>query len=207
MSVRTLVALACLLVLLPITAAAQTGGGIKGGFAFADIPNLASELEEPNATTSLRTGFAVGAFATIGFGSVAIQPEVIYTQKGVKADVTAAGMTGGFKFKANFIDIPVLARVTFGSVVRGYVFGGPSVNFRVDATLTSLLLDRPVEEDVSEDVEKMEFALVVGGGVEVGPLIVEGRLSEGLTNLAKNADSGSTAVKSRTFLLLAGLRF
>jgi len=50
--------------------------------------------------------------------------------------------------------------------------------------------------------------LVVGGGVELGPILLEARWSEGLTDLAENT-SGETgpAVKTRTFLFLGGLRF
>jgi hypothetical protein len=47
----------------------------------------------------------------------------------------------------------------------------------------------------------------VGGGVESGPVLLEGRWSEGLTNLDAQPTSQSPTIKTRTFLVLGGLRF
>jgi len=49
--------------------------------------------------------------------------------------------------------------------------------------------------------------MVFGGGIEVGPLLLEARWSEGLTNLAADATSEDPVIKSRTYLFLVGFRF
>jgi hypothetical protein len=210
MSIRTLVVTACCITLLPLAAGAQSvGGGVKGGVTFGDVPSILDELDEPGANTALRVGYAAGGFLAIRFGGgFSIQPEVLFTQKGVKIEVSESGATGDFKYKADYLDIPVLARLTFGKGIRGYVFAGPSFDIKLNAKMSIGFLGESEEQDVSDDVEDFEFALAFGGGIELGPLLLEARWSEGLTNIAK-ADAGEPVsdVKTRTFLLLAGFRF
>jgi len=208
--IRALVAAAGAILLLSSGAAAQqVGGGVKAGVALSDIPNIDPLLSQVvydigSVGTSYRTGFAAGGFLMLRWKSgVAIQPEFLYTQKGVKA--TVSEVTGVVHVKTDFIDVPVLARYTFGKGVRGYVFGGPSFDFRVSAKIKATVLGSSEEEDISSSVKSFEFALVVGGGVEFGPILVEGRWSEGLTNI--DAENEGQSLKTRTFLFLGGFRF
>jgi hypothetical protein len=207
MSVRALVATACFIALLPLGATAQSiGGGVKGGVALGDLPKFADLVDEPGLDSSLRIGYAAGGFLAIRFdGGFSIQPEVLYTQKGVKLGFSESGMTSDVKIKAEYLDVPVLARYTFGKGVRGYVFGGPSFDFKLSAKTSVGFLGQTQEEDMSEDVEDFELALVFGGGVELGPILLEARWSEGLTNVAANETE--LDVKTRTYLFLFGFRF
>jgi len=206
--VRALFLAACVIVVLPRSAAAQQiGGGVKAGVTLGDIPNLDQVLAITEVGTSQRIGFAVGGFLMVRWtNGFAIQPEVLYTQKGVKIDVS--GDLGQARVKTDFLDVPILARYTIGKGVRGYLFAGPSLDFKLSAKIKADVLGASQEEDISSDVKSFEFAVVVGGGVELGPILLEARWSEGLTDLAKET-SGETgpAVKTRTFLFLGGLRF
>lgn len=207
MFIRTLVVAACCITLLPLGAAAQSvGGGIKGGVTLGDVPNSLDDFDEPGATTSLRVGFAAGGFVAIRFdGGFSIQPEVLFTQKGVKFEASEGGFSGDVTFKADYLDVPILARYTFGKGLRGYVFAGPSLDFKLSAKVKIGVLGESDEEDVSDDIEDFEFALAFGGGIELGPVLLEARWSEGLTNL--NTEDEEPALKSRTILFLFGFRF
>jgi hypothetical protein len=202
--VRIAAIAACVAALLPAAAAAQqVGGGVKAGVTFGDIPNADQAFEGESLAVQQRIGFAAGGFVMLRFANgFAIQPEFLYTQKGVKFGAGSDKIT----VKTDFLDIPVLARYTFGKVVRGYVFGGPSFDIRASAKVTSGLVNGS-DTDISSDTKSFEFAVVFGGGVEFGPILVEGRWSEGLTNLDTQPVTGSPSVKTRTFLVLAGLRF
>jgi hypothetical protein len=210
MCIRAFVAAACCIALLPVGAAGQqVGGGVKGGLSLGDIPRFADELDVSEGTSSLLIGWAVGGFLAIRFeGGFSLQPEVLYAQKGVKLEVRESGAAMNVKYKGDYLDIPVLARYTFGKGVRGYVFAGPSFDFKLNAKMTIDALGQSDDEDLSDEVEPFEFALVFGGGVELGPVLLEARWSEGLTNIAKS-DAGESAgdVKTRTYLLLFGVRF
>ena len=210
MSVRAIVVTVCLAALMPGAAAAQSiGGGVKGGVSFSDVPNIAGGLEGASDILERRIGFAAGGFVAIRFGNgFSIQPEALYTQKGVGASAPAGTDAAEFRLKADYVDVPILGRFTFGMGLRAYVFAGPSLNVLVSAKAKSGLFDNGTETDVTEDMESFEVAVVLGGGVEIGPLLVEARWSEGLTNiLAEGTSSAGTDLKTRTVLVLAGLRF
>lgn len=210
MSVRAIVVTVCLVTLLPGVAAAQSiGGGVKGGVSLADVPDIGGGLEGASDILERRIGYAVGGFVAIGLGyGFSIQPEALYTQKGVGASAPGGMASSEFKFKADYVDVPILGRFTFGKGLRAYVFAGPSLNFLISAKAKSGFGGTASETDVSEDMEAFEAALVLGGGIEIGPLLVEARWSEGLTNiLAEATDPAGTDLKTRTLLVLGGLRF
>lgn len=210
MTLRVLAAAACALALVPAGSAGQSvGGGVKGGVSVGDVPDFGDVLEFDRFDTSQRTGFAAGAFLAWQFeGGFAIQPEVIYTQKGVEVSHTEDAIDIHGTYEVDFIDVPVLARYTFGQgPTRGYVLAGPSFDFKVNAKVKAELLGMSEEEDIDDDTEDFELALVFGGGVEFGPVLLEARWSEGLTNLARETDGDTVEVKSRTFLFLGGIRF
>jgi hypothetical protein len=194
---------AALLLVSPGWAGAQpVTGGVKAGVVFADLTNFEDALEDV-MSTSMRTGFIGGGFVTFG-EPFAVQAEVLYTQKGTRADES------GLEVEVNIdqIEIPVLARYTFGTgTTRGYVFGGPSFDFKVDAKVKASFEGEDEEEDIDEDVETFEFAIVVGGGVEFGHFLVEGRFSLGLTDLVKDDEEFDQSIRNRTFAILGGVRF
>ena len=210
MSIRAIVVTVCLTALMPGAAAAQSvGGGVKGGVSFGDIPNITDGVDGASDILERRVGYTVGGFVAIRFGNgFSIQPEALYTQKGVGASAPGETASSEFKLKADYVDVPILGRFTFGKGLRGYIFAGPSLNFLISAKAKSGFLGTESETDVSEDMESFEAALVLGGGIEIGPLLVEARWSEGLTNiLADGMSPAGTDLKTRTLLLLAGLRF
>ena len=210
MSVRTIVVTVCVVALLPGVAAAQSiGGGVKGGVSLADVPDIAGGLDAASDILERRIGYAVGGFVAIGLGhGFSIQPEALYTQKGVGARAPGGTASSEFTFKADYVDVPILGRFTFGKGLRAYVFAGPSLNFLISAKAKSGFGGTASETDVSEDMESFEAALVLGGGIEIGPLLVEARWSEGLTNiLADGVSPAGPELKTRTLLVLGGLRF
>jgi len=202
---------ACVIGLLPgVAVAQQVSVGVKGGLSFGDIPNFGSTAENVEVTTSMRTGFAAGGFLNILVsGGFSIQPEVLFTQKGVEMSASAGSSTGTARLKFDFVDVPVLARYSFGKgKTKGYVFAGPSFDFKTGAKAWAESGGSTQEEDISSEVESVEYAFVFGGGVQFGRFLVEARWSEGLSDLEKNKDAESSgAMKSRTFLVLAGFRF
>jgi hypothetical protein len=195
---------------MPGAAAAQSiGGGLKGGVSLADVPNIAGGVEGASDILDRRIGYAAGGFVVIGLGSgFSIQPEALYTQKGVGASSPVGMASSDFRLNADYVDVPILGRFTVGKGLRVYVFAGPSLNFLISAKAKSGFFGRASETDVSEDMESFEAAVVLGGGIEIGPLLVEARWSEGLTDiLREDVSPEGTALKTRTLLVLGGIRF
>jgi hypothetical protein len=176
--------------------------GIKGGVIFADIPKVSALFEDEGAVDlGYRVGFTAGGFVGIGLNSaVAIQPEVLFAQKGLK--VKGPFEDGRFELQVDYIDVPVLVRVG----PPGFkVLAGPSFNFNIRAKGTS---EGEPDEDLKDDIEPFEFGLVIGAGFYGSVLIVEGRYQEGLTNVAKSTFiDDDESYRNRSFAALVGIRF
>ena len=186
-----------LALLSPAVATAQgLSVGVKGGLSYATIPDFADGGIKFD--TESRSGFAGGAFFRLTLlPGLSIQPEAIYTPKGVTAKTTL----GNMDIDLVYVDAPVLLRLSFGLAgLTGYVYGGPSFNVLLSAE--AALGDDA--EDVKDDLEPIEVSAVGGAGIEFGKLLIEARLSEGLKSISKNADE---EIKTRTFLVMAGIRF
>jgi len=192
------------LLCLPGWAGAQEIG-IKGGVTFADIPNFGDVLDDEGFNgVKGRTGIVIGGHVGIPLGSLfTLQPEVLYTQRGIEAEVPLVDET--FKFNLDYLDVPVLLRI--GPSAGFQLLVGPSFNFNTGATIKSEGIVNE-EEDFKEEVEDVEVSLVLGAGFYGRFLILEGRYQEGLTNIAKFEDfEGQEDYKNRSFTLLAGIRF
>lgn len=186
----------CLLLTIGVFAqeaqAQRTGGfGIRGGL------NLAN-LNDTDANVDTRTGFMVGAYMSfpVSNSPVAIQPEVLYTQKGIEA--------GESTYQMDYIEIPVLARfdfITDGSITPNVYFG-PYLGFNINAEVDgeANILGGPNFED---NVKDTDFGVVVGGGLDFGRFDLGVRYGAGLTEAFENSGSAKNGVLSVT----AGIGF
>lgn len=208
-------ALTLALSLLPAVAAAQQAdlpernlleGGVKGGVSVATIPAFADTLTElSDASTDYRFGAVIGGFFAFPFSDhFSLQPEVLYTQRGVEGTARVLGLSETFKVKLTYIDVPVLVRIGPSSGRGFQVLAGPSFNFNVGAQLIvgGTFND---ERDIKADVEDVDVGLVVGAGYYGGLLVLEGRYEEGLTNISTQAAGES--FRNRTAIGLIGIRF
>lgn len=123
------------------TAQAQTGVkiGLKGGL------NIASYTGPDKQDTKSKYGFSVGATFNFGLSdNISLQPELLYSQKGMKLDYTgednsdAAAFTSGkpsgtFGQTLSYIDVPVVLRYSMGgSDGKGLFFElGPQASFLI----------------------------------------------------------------------------
>jgi hypothetical protein len=202
MNARLSTVLAIVLLATPAITSAQTAEfGIKGGLSFANVPELADFFEDAGADeVGYRTGVTFGGHLAFDLtDTMAIQPEVLFTQRGFSGEGP-----DDFDFGANldYIDFPVLLR--FGAGDSGLtVLAGPSFNFNIRAVGTAEDQD---DEDIREDIETFDLGLVAGVGFYGRSLIVEGRFQEGLTNIATFEDADDDN-RNRSFMMLVGVRF
>ncbi|MGE0461000.1 MAG: porin family protein [Vicinamibacterales bacterium] len=202
----TLLAIAVALSASSRLASAQTfDGGVKGGLTFTDIPRLAADLEDAGADdVEWRIGRALGGFIAIGLtDSLAFQPELLWTQKGLKGREPL--LDTDLKVEFDYVEIPVLVRLGPSNGQGIHVLAGPSFNFLTRA--------RAIEEgtfgedeDIKDETESVDVGLVVGLGYYGRLLLIEGRFEEGLRNVPKFPESDEK-YRNRAFMILAGLRF
>lgn len=151
-----------------------------------------------NVTSSDVTGFGAGVAFELPLGDVLyLQPEASFVQRG---STIASGNGIKVDVKYETVEIPVFLKAKFGEVVRPYVFAGPQLNLNVASRIQGQAAGQTA--DVSFDPNTLDFAGVVGAGLEVGNFFTNLRFEAGMVELNKN----SASWRSRGFLFLLGLK-
>lgn len=213
--VTVLLAMACSIALVPAGAGAQDITlGLKGGF---NVSNLSVDApDDPDFGFDSQTDFLAGAFLQFGLGEYfAVQPEVLYSQRGAKAQ----GADPALKLNLNYFEIPLLlmARLTSREApMYPFLYAGPQVSFETRCQVTgeeggvsvSFDCDAP-ELDGGLETTKTDFGLVFGGGLEILysklTIQLDARYNLGLTNLNGAEDSAEVSVKSRGWSFMLGV--
>jgi len=201
-----LILILCLLS-FPFYAQAAIGFGVKAGMNYANISGPESENEWEN-----RMALVAGAFFTFNVGKIfALQPEILYSQKGLKWDEQF--QFEGKDFKAttymDYLDIAALAKVfipvTSNSAFRINLFAGPYVGLKLRGKLKYEWGGESAERDL-EDLKSQDVGLVFGGGFDFavgsGRLSVDARYGMSLSSISKVED-----MKNQVFSVLLGYSF
>jgi hypothetical protein len=226
--VKRLAAIAgTIVVLLASTASLQGQAlnvGIKGGYSPATLngDDVGRWLaDEAGKEAGWRQGFTAGAFLTWRFHPrLALQPEVLYTQKGAVMDVLDEGVDIHGKARFDYVEIPLLLKfmVPVGpNPTNPYLFAGPMVaikttcDFTAEATIAGTELRESAncgetmtfgdETEQAPDIKNVDYGITFGGGVgfPVGSvqLWLDGRYVMALGNVP---DEGpNTSVYNRSF--------
>lgn len=210
-----------ILLFLGILSTATAQVTIKGGVNFANM--LFEEKDEDiedlidNGSPKLMGG--LGFLIPIS-GAIALQPEVLYVRKGSERNYTSAGQSFTNNITYDYIDIPVLLRLSLGDTYgeglgvfvnggayAGYALGGKSKNQTpIGETETKLSFDDQDEQ------QRLDFGFALGGGLTLGNLLLEVRYVHGTNNLldddANNSnDGGFSKLQHRGLNLMAGITF
>lgn len=195
---KTIVMVAALAAALPQIAYAQgISVGVKAGLNMATISGEAVE------NTDLKTGLTAGVYLTLSTPLLSLQPEVLVSEKGAKQTQEVGGSSVETRFNSTYVDVPVLVR--FGiplpaSPVKPYLFAGPSAGF----LLSSKFSQDGEEIDVKDDQKSMDWAAVVGAGVNFGALSIDARANFGLSSVSDS--SSDFDMKNRTYSVMVGYR-
>lgn len=174
-------------------------------------PNFSSASVNQGADIySRRVGIAGGGFAVLPVGHrLAVQIELLQMPKGAKLETGSS--EGSTKLLLDYLDFPVLARVTAPGAAGVHVFGGPYLGFRVRAKTeyaqSAFSMHVGSREDVSSDVERTEGGVLAGAGMHIGRHgIVDARYAWGLTNVNRNTSDG-LRIRHRVATVMIGVRF
>lgn len=173
----TLALSACTLMALD-TNAQSMKSGIKGGL---NVSNLyVDDVEDEDA----RFGFHAGIFAQYPIGEFfAIQPELLYSNKGSKATYDVLGLTGDYQLNLNYLDLPVLAVFKLGEAAE--IHAGVYLAYLLAASTST-------EGDFGDDYEELDkdhfnsfdFGLVGGFAMNFNPVTIGLRYNYGLNQLS-----------------------
>ncbi|WP_430810796.1 MULTISPECIES: porin family protein [unclassified Carboxylicivirga] len=195
---KKIVAMIAVMAMVSVSALAQTFG-VKAGVNIANIKYSGSGM---NISPDSKVGLAVGAFAKFDITEAfVIQPELLYSEKGAKLDISEGGERYKSTMKLNYLSIPVIAKYY---VAEGFSLqAGPQFDFLLsakedwDATIGGM--SESGEDDIKEDVTGLDFGLALGLGYEfTSGLGIDGRYIIGLSELADNPEEG-VDTKSKGF--------
>jgi hypothetical protein len=198
------------------TANAQTPDvklGAKGGLNISNLTNTEN--------SSSRTSFHIGAVAEIFINEkFSIQPELIYSSQGIKADVDEVTYVGldiarleiDSSIRNNYINVPVMAKYYIADGFNVQV--GPQFGFLTSAKVhinkmkvNGEKISVPSSENnqsVKNQFNSFDFGINFGAGYEL-PLGVffDARYNVGLSKVNKEGES----IKNGVFQLSVGYKF
>lgn len=170
------------------------GFGVKGGLLYSSYRETGESFKNNN-------GWEAGIFfGGNRSGAIGVMGEVLYAKKGAKYDAGVLDVT----VDSYYLEIPLMLRVNIGSSNRNsgaivYAIGGPVADILLKSELNGV--------DVKSGYESLDLGVIGGAGVEISRVIVEARVNWGLKNVAKANGGSASDIKTRSFAVLAGLRF
>lgn len=191
---------------IALTAATATQASaqltLRGGVNLTTF--VGGDAEDVESRKGLNLGAAIPLFH---FGPVAIVPEIYYAQKGAEQPATG-GVLNPFEFRLDYIEVPVLARLNFGSgSLRPYLQAGPSFAWQLDCSISLDAVGTGNDDcgqSLNDELKDYDQGIVFGGGIDfglagIGALNLDARFERGLARITDNAD-----LKNQAFTLMLG---
>jgi len=198
----------CTILLTATHASAQNVSfGVQGGVNIANVDFKAGSSSDEVPDFKSRTLGVFGGFVAKDFNkNVGLQVDVLYSQKGTKADAVEDGINFHIEIGADYIEIPILIRANMGSgKTKARLFAGPSFGIKVrdEAKLTGGGMT--LEGDQVAEFKSGDAGFVVGGAIQFGQVFFDLRYNWGLMNIVKDDGSGDEA-KTRTLGFMIGFQ-
>jgi hypothetical protein len=185
--------------------------GLKLGASVATLDRESTQIGDDPFRT--RTGMTAGGYAFLPvrqrFG---VLFELLFTEKGASLpfhDPALVQGTMSTRFKFQYMDVPVLARVR-GPRIKGamlHAFAGPTMSVRLSGkqqTVLDLASPAGFERDLDE-MDRFDVGLTFGGAVQLNRRVFfDARYTYGLSSVL--ADDNGTALSNRGLLVTAGVR-
>ncbi len=184
--------------------------GVKGGLNLSTL-NIDSKNDK-----NLKAGFHAGVFTKIPLTeSFAIQPELLYSMKGVKYSFEDNILADGrANFNLNYLELPV--KLVFNLSEDFEIQFGPYVSYLINANVDTdadvlgfWKIDNNKELD-RKNYNALDYGLSLGLGFDFDPLIIGFNYNLGLNPVAKE-DKMSRKIlgdaKNSVIQVYAGIKF
>lgn len=182
------------------------------GVSFA---SLGSTDEAVGLDIRHRTGFVAGGFVTFNASShIAVEPQLLYIQKGATVVTTSGGFTSA-TYSLDYIQVPVLlkGRYWFGDPNRGLTidpFIGPAIAFNVHCAIAVLGVTASCGS-LGVNASSVDISGIFGIGAEYAGFSFQGRYDLSFTDAYDTPTSpGAPAqnkAKNLAWVLTLGYKF
>ena len=186
------------------------GGGFKlmAGLSMSNL-NI-SEALPADAKKTAKMGFMGGLGYESG-GRIAFEMDLLYCPGGAVLKATDPANKEKITISANAIALPIMLKVRFLPGTTPYVLAGGEVGYILNQKVVVTAADGTTSEaDVTDNVNRLFYGLVFGGGVELQAggmnLLLEARYRLGLSNQVKDPAPGAYA-KATALMFLLGVKF
>ncbi len=195
-------AVACLLVLpRPSMAGVQFGVKVGGNLARITGPDV------DGAPLKDRVGVVGGVFLAFNLGPIiTIQPEILYTMKGVRMEETVGDVTFSEKIYGDYVEIPLLLKLRIPTgTISPVVFAGPAVGFKLKETFE--INGETVPDETL--LKSFDYGAIFGAGLDFGRhLMLDVRYSMGLQKVIKIVEGETPVdVKNGVWSASVGIAF
>ncbi|MBK8653907.1 MAG: PorT family protein [Haliscomenobacter sp.] len=179
--------------------------GLKAGVNFANVYDAQGE----EFTADGKIGFAGGAFVSIPIGSVfGFQPEILFSQKGFKAEGKLLGANYGLTRTTSFIDVPLFLAVKPVSALT--LLAGPQFSYlmkRKDEFNSAAGTIEQIEEFENDNIRKNILGAVLGVDINVSQMVVGARAAWDLSTNNGDGSSDTPRYKNAWVQATLGFRF
>lgn len=208
------------------TQSLQAQASIRGGINIASMSANATEKNYKDYENQSIFGFQFAVAMPFKVSNnVAIQPELVFIQKGGKSQyITDENNKYISTFTSNYIEVPVSLKLglgnTSGEGIGFYVLGGPYVGialngkYKNELTFLGVTSTSNKTVDYSNDAnteKRIDWGVNVGAGLSLGKMYLEGRYNLGINNLlddnATNSSSNEPYRRNRGIGLTVGVHF
>lgn len=185
----SIIAVAAIVLSLGVKANAQDFRfGVKAGI---NVSNVTGDIRNDFSKDVLKayTGFHAGAVFNIAFGKFfALQPEIIYSQNGVRFDDKSLVSAFVQNISVGSIQVPIGLQVgyKFGNICRPFVTAIPYVGYAVAHGVKSDVIKK---ENLKDLWNKFDWGVGIGAGVDIWKLQVVAKYNWALGNLAKDMEN------------------
>lgn len=196
----------------PLPAKEFAAGGFKllGGLSLSNL-NMSDPLSEDSKKVA-KTGLMGGLGYESG-GRLAFEADLLFNPIGaVFKDAVDASNKERITLSGTAITMPLLLKLRFLPGTTPYLLAGGEIGYILSQKVAIKNAEGVVisEKDIIDEVNRLLYGLVLGGGVELPAgkmdLLLEVRYRLGLSNMVKEAEAGEyTRATALSFLL--GLRF
>lgn len=194
--------------------------GLKAGVNFANMQFEEDESSIEDLARNGSTKFTGGLTFILPLGdAIAIQPEILYTQKGAERSFSVLGEEFTNNLTYHYIDIPLLLRLSLGDThgeglgiyINGGGYAGYALSGKSENTTPLGNTETEFTFDKDDQQARIDYGIAAGGGITLGNIFLEVRYNHGINNLLdddlSNGNDNFRKQQHRGLALSAGIIF
>ena len=208
------------LLLQALPSLAQFSMTVKAG---ASLTNASLDKDMSQITGKLsyhsKGGFMAGIAVGMPLGGerFSLQPELLFHQKGYVSNYSSSGESSKYSITLNYLDLPVMARVHFGSVrlsagpyfalgISGKYKGSNTYGGQTQERKGDVKFDKEPSGYIGSDIyyNAFDFGLAAGAGVNIRSIVIDLRFGLGLLDI-KYRNFTENPVMNRSLQLTIGV--